>query len=568
MCPETNKKIEDLIIKVSGPKLVKFMSAQIGYSANDCATQLSQSLAGVQFLGLAAALVSSVSVFEGANALSVLVMASASDKTLVPTVRQLKDLLGALEHRVNRSGFTNVWVGYQFLLVGSLGAFHWQSHLPSDKPHGDMMDFMRYPAADCISKLVEAFRELDRLGNVINITIHATACAPWVMAFTRWCLGIPPSTYLPNGKALLDQVDSRITLFTSQNSNSSAFEVSIQRSVGSPAELVESQSSSRIPFGMISLEYFGRMWCQKMGGEGSDTYKTMSEALPYALKQVYGLLEPFACSVGSKGPEDASDSYLEQGARLARKYPVEIRARPFPRESTVSNILTRVLNLKNQKKLMSLNEGDLISDLSLLRVCLLRLAETCTCDPCQLLHQTPTNASNDSIKKLFCKRDALLNDISFYAADILALSLFENPATLLVFLDRHNYPVSSDYAKAVRSIITSGKFKTCDIRSVIDWALGLVGHESTVYKPAGERVRDWVISCSKGQAVYPKVFELVLRRHIRTIQITCNAQGGSCKRVWPVSLPWEGRTVTLNGIFRPIATALRRLPYLRDIDLE
>ena len=31
---------------------------------------------------------------------------------------------------------------------------------------------------------------------------------------------------------------------------------------------------------------------------------------------------------------------------------------------------------------------------------------------------------------------------------------------------------------------------------------------------------------------------LVLRRQIRTMQITCNAHGGSCKRVWLVSLPW------------------------------
>lgn len=67
------------------------MSAQIGYSANDCATQLSRSLAGAKFLGLAATLVSSVSIFEGADAVSVMLMAAASDKTLLPTVRQLKE---------------------------------------------------------------------------------------------------------------------------------------------------------------------------------------------------------------------------------------------------------------------------------------------------------------------------------------------------------------------------------------------------------------------------------------------------------------------------------------------
>lgn len=59
MCPipETNKKMEDLIIKVSGPKYVRFMSAQIGYSAQDACDN------------------------EGANALSAMLMASASDKT-------------------------------------------------------------------------------------------------------------------------------------------------------------------------------------------------------------------------------------------------------------------------------------------------------------------------------------------------------------------------------------------------------------------------------------------------------------------------------------------------------
>ena len=507
MCPETNKKIEDLIIKVSGPKLVKFMSAQIGYSFNDCATQLSQSLAGVQFLGLAAALVSSVSMFEGANALSDLVMASASDKTLVPTVRQLKDLLGALEHRVNRSGFTDIWVGYQDLLIGSLCAFHAQGHLPSGKFHRETTNFMAYPATEGISKLVEAFRELDRLGNVIAITIHASSCAPWVMAFTRWCLGMPPSTYLPNGKALLDQVDSRITLFTSQNLSSSAFEISIQRSVGSPAELVKFQLSSRRPFGMISLECFGRMWCQIVGGEGSETYRAVSEALPYALKQVYRLFGPVESLVGSTALPATDDSYLEEHAKLASKYPVEIRAQPFPRESTISNILTRVLNLKSQQNLMSLSEGNLISDLPLLSVCLRSLAETCTCDPCQSLHQTPTNASEDSIEIVYCKRDALLTDISSYAADILALSLFENPGTLLVLLDRHDTPASLAYARAVYAIITSGMPTVCGSRSVIDWALRLVGHESTRYDPDGERERDWIISCSKGQAVYPKVFE-------------------------------------------------------------
>ena len=507
MCPETNKKIEDLIIKVSGPKLVKFISAQIGYSANDCAAQLSQSLAGVQFLGLAAALVSSVSMFEGANALSVLLLASASDKTLVPTVRQLKDLLGALEHRVNRSGFTDIWVGYHYLLAGSLCAFKAPGHLPCGGFPRVVTEFMTCPAIKSVSKLVEAFQELDRLGNVIAITIHATSCAPWVMAFTRWCLGIPPSTYSPDGKALLDQADSRVALYTSRDKKSSTLEIRIQRSVGSPAELLIYQPSLGRPVGMISLECFGRMWCQSFGGEGSDAYRAVSEALPYALKQVYGLLKPGVFSAGWIDPKDASDPYLEKRTRLARYYPAEIRAQPFPRESTISNILTRVLNLKSQQNLMSLSGGDLISDLPLLRVCLDRLEETCHGNPCRPWHRSPTYKYARKPRIDDCKLDVLLREISFYVADILALSLFENSGTLLVLLDRHDTPKNSAFADEVHYIITSGESTACGSRDVIDWALGLVGHESTSHKVDGERERDWIISCSKGQVVYPKVFE-------------------------------------------------------------
>ena len=558
MCPETCKKIEDLIIKVSGPKPVRFLSAQIGYSASDCATQLSQSLAGVQFLGLAAALVS-VGTLLGANTLSVLLIASASDKTLVPTARQLKDVLDALGHRLNQAGFAEILLGYQILLAGNFAPFQ-EKDLVSSVP---TTDFMKYPAIEGIAKLVEAFQELNRLGSVIAITVHATSCAPWVMAFTRWCLGIPPSTYLPNGKALLDQVDSRVTLFTSQSSKSSAFKISIQRSVGSPAELVESQLSSRRLFGMVSLESFGRIWCQRIGGEGSDTYRAVSEALPYALKQVYGLLEPFPHTVECKGSGNARNSYLEQRARSASKYPLEIRAQPFPRESTISNILTRVLNLDSQQNLMSLSEGHLVSDLPLLRVCLSRLEETCTCNPCQPLHRTPLNAGEFRLND--CKLDALLSDISFYVADILALSLFENPATLLVLLDRHD--PDSDFAMAVRSIITLGKSTRCETRNVIDWALGLVGHDNTSHVVDEEKETSWIISCSKGQAVYPKVFET---------QIIC--QPGYLVLYWaPGLLFFNGekydRGIAVSGIygggrFSDVDEALQRKSVIGPLNVK
>ena len=484
MCPETNKKMEDLIIKVSGPKFVRFMTAQIGYSRNDCATQLSRSLAGVQFLGLAAALVSSVGMFEGADALSAMLMASASDKTLLPTVRQLKDLLGAMEHRLNRSGFTEMLVGYQILLVKSLNLHRDQNN----DPHHKLAEFLRYPGADGISKLVEAFRELNRLGDATAITIRATSCAPWVMAFTRWCLGIPPSAYLPDGKALLDQRDSRVTLFTSDEENASILEIAVQRSIGSPGDLLKSKASSRKFSGMVTVECFGQLRCQEMGGERSDAYKAMSEALPYALKQICELLIP-------PGPIRSHNVTAMNGYAEFVSIPLfESRTQPFPKDAIISATLTRFLNSESHKYLQNLKEGCLISDLPLVRLHLDRLAKNCTCKECQTHAKKPG---------LYCEKGLFLSTITRCAAYILALSLYENSETLTVLFhtgDRR-YGTNS-FGSAIDAIINQGKPAVCRAEDILVWALAKVGHKTEDVKD-----QNWVTSCFKGQAVYPKLFE-------------------------------------------------------------
>ena len=494
MCPETNKKMEDLIIKVSGPKYVRFMSAQIGYSANDSATQLSRSLAGVQFLGLAAALTSSVDMFEGANALGAMLMASASDKTLLPTARQLKDLLAVMEHRVNRSGFTDIWVGYQTLLLGGLRA-------SSDHDNGrrwrNSTELVGTPGIDGISKLVEAFRQLNRIGDATAITIRTTSCAPWVMAFTRWCLGVPPSTILPDGKALLDQPTSRITLFTHHDVKASSFEISVHRSIGSPADLLKIEGSANLAArsrpGMITMECFGQMRCQEMGGEGSLAYRAMCEALPYALKQSCELLQPMtrAKDFNNVGIVEAEQSAPETEplARLASEH----RGQPFPNDLIISGILTRVLDSQGQQNLQRLDDGRLISDLPLVRLHLHGLARFCVCKQCR--NQSPYGTYEER-----CEKDVFLSQVSLYAADVLALSIFESPEMLLVSLPNDHHVATCTFLKAVHYIIESGRPAVCAARKILGRALRLVGHTDFDEKR-------WVISCYTGQTVYHSVFE-------------------------------------------------------------
>lgn len=504
MCEETNKKIEDLIIKVAGPTFVRFMSAQIGYSANDSATQLSKSLAGIQFLGLAAAFVSSMSTFEGANALSVMLMASASDKTLLPTVRQLRDLLGVMEHRLNRSGFTELWVGYRLLLFGALNEF--RKRLEEVTKYMQY-PLMQYPESDGVAKLVEAFRELNRLGDATAITIRAASCAPWVMAFTRWCLGLPPSTYLPDGKALLNQPASRVTLFIDLVAEASAFEITVQRSIRSPVELLKSEASTNDAFGMVTIECFGRLMRQEFGGQTSDEYRAICQALPYALKQCCYLLRP-------------DDGWEGNKLKIPDEYFTEYGTKAFPHESMICNILERFLNSLNsesQQYLPGLNEGHLISDLPLVHLYLGRLAESCTCEDCVLQKQRPERVSRISnffkrqsssrlLRYSRCSEDEFFTKVSHHAAYILALSLFEGPDTLLVDLFYNSR--GSDAPRCIETIssqiyviVKSGKPAAFHCMDMVSLGLALVGHGSDNSK------RPWVISCFKGQAVYPRVYE-------------------------------------------------------------
>src|SRR5271167_3772177 len=68
MCPDTCDKIERLVKKTPKP-VATFLGAYIGYSTGDSAAQLVKSKAGIQFLALAAALVTTIGPFQGSLAL-------------------------------------------------------------------------------------------------------------------------------------------------------------------------------------------------------------------------------------------------------------------------------------------------------------------------------------------------------------------------------------------------------------------------------------------------------------------------------------------------------------------
>src|ERR1700722_1525373 len=183
MCRETQMKVEQAARMHHTSYVLEFLKSSIGYAKDDCATQLCSSSTGVRFLGLAAALLCTADIFTASLALELMMTSSKGHDQLLPTTKQLKDLLAALEHKLNRTGFAESIVGWETFMTE-------HPKIPEElrvlnRLAGD------HPSIGALQAIVDGLRNLDRLGNVTSIQIKAGTCAPWVVAFIKWCGGEP-----------------------------------------------------------------------------------------------------------------------------------------------------------------------------------------------------------------------------------------------------------------------------------------------------------------------------------------------------------------------------------------
>jgi len=234
MCQETCRKIETTILPNPPTAVVRFLKGTVGYSTDDCVSQLVSSSGGVQFLSLAAPLVTTLSPFNGAKSLLLMMKSSEAHTTQLPTTTQLEGLLSVLEARLHRSGYTDTVLGWHLILCS----------IPelNTELRNELREDSVTPSQEAIQKLVDTFRQLDRIGTAtaVKATVTVTSCAPWVIAFTRWCLGIPPSVYLDDGTPVIEQPNSKATVIirTPANEKDGILVVSI----GNPENLLAGDS--------------------------------------------------------------------------------------------------------------------------------------------------------------------------------------------------------------------------------------------------------------------------------------------------------------------------------------
>lgn len=254
MCPATLRKIEHSVLLVPEPRMLSFVKSTVWWSKNDCISYFGQNIAGLQFLGLAAALVTHWDLYSAAQTLQALLTSTANDKTLLPTARQITHLLTSLESRCHLAGFADDVEGWRLLLA---------KHPSTSEAYAFNKLVVRrpIPSSDAMVSLVDAPRQLSRVGgaDITGITVTAATGVPWIIGFVKWSLGQPPTIRCEaNGSTLLEHPGSRVTVIISKKMwLRDGLCIAIHSSIRSPSELLVPGEGQ--PYaGMVNLRTYGR----------------------------------------------------------------------------------------------------------------------------------------------------------------------------------------------------------------------------------------------------------------------------------------------------------------------
>jgi hypothetical protein len=286
MSQDTSERMRKRVLPTPKRAIVQFLQALVGYSKDDCATALSGSQGGLQFLGLASAILPTLGVFDGSKSVERMLRdsASATQGDLIPTRAHLQALLGSLETRCVLAGFMELVLDWQNKLREW---FISQEENPESVQHSSFS-----PTPEGLAKLVDAFRQLCRIGeeSVVKVSIRTTCYAPWVAAFTEWCLGMQASIFIDDGRRVHEEENSPvdITIFTGANREDDApgFEIKVHHSIQGLDELIDSGIRGPIK-GLAKIRHYGRWLLQTYEFDKGYASEAAKEALPTAIHQAF-----------------------------------------------------------------------------------------------------------------------------------------------------------------------------------------------------------------------------------------------------------------------------------------
>lgn len=486
---KTASKVAYTLVPSPEPASVRFLKGFVGFFSDDCATQLGNNSAGIRFLGLAAAIVTTIGPFNSAKALDIMMRSSATDLTLMPTVRQLNDLLGSLEARSYRCGFADSVVGWEIVLRKEI-----LPHISSEEARQNLnQNSQQVPSSETIAGLVGAFRQVARMGSstVIGATIKVSEAAPWILAFTEWCLEVPPSLYV-NGRAgaVREQPQSRVKVII-VNDSSKPLELVIHHQLEDITQLL-GPKSQHVTSGMVTVESYYPWLFQQLGFEGDAMFRLLRQALEHAIPQV---LSTMKCGRFTRlGQTTISEQLLGSIDNSIDTCYLS----PLPNIHTIAKIYAKALALNGPVHFVALKEGMLIADLPLVSRHLKSLMEKCRCEQCC---ESTQRYAEPTSNRDFCYQKSFFRSLGFIIAEIFVLSLFESSAPLLVRLSLERQGGMPALDNNISNVIKTGNSYNFDDEGLFEWARSMVGH---VFDSDD---RSLLMTSGKGQVIYPVLFD-------------------------------------------------------------
>ncbi len=494
MCPETCRKVEKTVLPTPPHAVLKFLHSTVGYSAHDCATYFGTSQAGLQFLSFATALMNTMDTLESAKCIHHLLVESETDTSLVPTLMLVEDLMESLEPRCRLSRFTDEILGWHMLLRNLV-----RDH---DEPLSNTVHASPVaPTAEVLKEIVDAFRELSRIGDsgAVKVTFAGFLLAPWLIAFTKWCLGSPPSTYMKDGTPLIETTNSKVRVYL----RDALLEVTLEYWIDSPRDLtIRGVPGSGRVFGMVGLRTYCQWLLRRLNVDRGSALAAVQGAIDGALKRAVDNISFVSTYEDSENWDDP----LEKSTR--RKFP-ELMLQPLRETSHVLSLMFEEYDTWD-------NTSDQFSVRKIPAV-----RTHCEYSPMEPGIVDVHATENDIVKEW-----GFLKSLAQIVASVLALSLYQHPESLRVFTVAPEASKGPKHlADVIQTALADETKASCPSHLLLDEAMKLVGH----FKGRAAADHPVVMSSFSGQTVY---FDFL---NTNTV-----FEGGSMSLSWLPGLIWYG----------------------------
>ena len=285
ICRQTRSLIENDCKSEAEPTVLRLIKAIIVTSGGQTLYRLASNLAGLNFLALAASLVSVTSNADSAAAIHRMIEETAADKLLVPPEYHVRSILDVLEPRLNRSGFSDRCYTTEVWLRSVM-----------DNYAGDGNEI---PSTTGIGSIVSVLRNLARLGDekVDRVILTPNSCFAWLITFIEWCLGVSPALQMSSGTIIRPEPESKVIIvFPALTKPSEGVTIETFTVSGSLYDTIRIHHAvddlgNVITFtGMVNLRTHAEQTLQSLEADNGLGLRAVMESLSYAIPEVAKLL--------------------------------------------------------------------------------------------------------------------------------------------------------------------------------------------------------------------------------------------------------------------------------------